>query len=205
MWNLICCCAASNPPRRGRRARTPGVFSLSFGGSPERPLGFLSLPLEFVLKLLLARKVELVAARMYLLIVFGKCDLDHRVVLVRAEHDAYGWRLVLLPLVSVEVIDVHLHLTEILMRQLRELEIDQHEASEQAVVEDQVHVEVIATKGDALLPSHETEAFSEFQHEGFESVDDGLFEISLEPSALVRIDPLVLARTDPPAESSANG
>ena len=65
------------------------------------------------------------------------------------------------------------------MRELAELEIDEHEAAEQAVVEDEVDVEVIAREGDALMPRDEAEAFAQLEEEPFDAIDDGLLQIAL--------------------------
>ena len=66
------------------------------------------------------------------------------------------------------------------MGQLAELEIDQDEGAEQAVVEDEVDVEVVAVDGEALLARDEAEAFAELEEERLEAVDDRLLEVALE-------------------------
>ena len=53
---------------------------------------------------------------------------------------------------------ISVHLADILMRQLAGLEIDQHEALEQVVAKDEVHVEVLVLEAHALLPGDEGEA-----------------------------------------------
>jgi hypothetical protein len=65
----------------------------------------------------------------------------------------------------IEVIHVHLHLPQILMRELSELEIDEHEAAKEAVVEDHVHVEVVSIEREALLPGNEAEALPQLEKE----------------------------------------
>lgn len=72
------------------------------------------------------------------------------------------------------------------MGELAELEVDQDEAAEQAVVEDEVDEEVIAVEADSLLASHETEALAELEQERLEAVDDGLLQVSLPPVRALR-------------------
>lgn len=67
------------------------------------------------------------------------------------------------------------------MRELAELEINEHEAAEQAVVEDEVDVEVIALERHALLPRDEAEALAQLEEEAFDAIDDRLLEIALAP------------------------
>ena len=85
----------------------------------------------------------------------------------------------LLALEAVEVVHVHLQLPEILMGELAQLEIDEHEAAEQAVVEDEVHPVVGVVEGDAILSANESEAFAQLQQEGLEVVAEAGFQVGL--------------------------
>jgi hypothetical protein len=51
-------------------------------------------------------------------------------------------------------------LAEILMGELAEFEIDEHVAAQQAVVEDQVHEEVVFLESESLLPRLEQESLA---------------------------------------------
>lgn len=51
--------------------------------------------------------------------------------------------------------------------------------AEDAVVEDEVDVEVISLERDALLPAHEAEALAQLEEEVFEAIDDHLLEVPL--------------------------
>src|SRR5690606_25691617 len=126
-------------PTSGRSTR---LFVVSRG--LERLFGGLALADELGAELLGRRQVQLIPRGEDLLVVLGERDLHHRVVLARAQHDSDGGVLVLYALESVEVVHVHLHLTEVLMRELAELEIDEDEAPQESVVEDEVDEEVIA-------------------------------------------------------------
>ena len=58
-----------------------------------------------------------------------KCQFDDGFVLALAEQDADGRILFGQIFVPIEVVHIHLHLTEILVRELVELQIDQHIAA----------------------------------------------------------------------------
>lgn len=123
----------------------------------------------------------LVACSEELLIFFGQRDLYHRIVLLGAENDAHCWLLVFGTLEPIEPIHVHHHLTEVLVCELPELEVNEDKAAQQPIVENQVNIEVIAFDAQTLLARHETETLAEFQKELLEAIDDGLFEVPLEP------------------------
>src|SRR6185436_2147343 len=109
--------------RDGSVAGSPRRSGLG-GGEPQPSLGRLAFASQLGAQLLLAGQVHLVANGPDLLVVEQR-DLRHGVVLLGAEHDPDRLRLVLGALVVIEVVHVHLHLAEILMRELAELEIDE--------------------------------------------------------------------------------
>ncbi len=93
-----------------------------------------------------------------MLVVLGKSDFDHGIVFVGAEDDADCLRLVLCAFELVEVVGVHLHLTQILVGQLAELQVNENEAGEKTIVEDEINVEMVTLQRQALLTSDETES-----------------------------------------------
>ena len=109
------------------------------------------------MQLLLAGQVELVFAGVNVG-VLGKGDFDQGGILFLAEHDADGVVLRLGSDVAVKVVDVHLHLAEVLMRELADLEVDEHVASQQPVIEDEIDEVVLFVEGEPLLPGLEEEA-----------------------------------------------
>ena len=70
------------------------------------------------------------------------------------------------------------------MRERAELEVDQHMAAQQAVVEDEVDEEMLVVEAEALLPRLEQKALAEFEQELAEAVDDGAFQIGVGLAAL---------------------
>ncbi len=77
---------------------------------------------KFLLQFLFAGQVELVFAGVNVR-VFGKGDLDQGGVLLFAEHDADGVVFRFCSDEAVKVVDVHLHLAEILMGKFADLEV----------------------------------------------------------------------------------
>ena len=112
--------------------------------------------------------------------VLGKRDADHRFVFLLAEDDADGGRFFRQLLLVVEVVHVHLHLAQVLMSELADLQIDEHVAAQQTMVK--------KTRSDPVMPSPsnvkrrvgvgcEEEAFAEFEKKAFDLIDDGGFEV----------------------------
>ena len=79
--------------------------------------------------------------------------------------------------IVVEVVHVHLHLAQVLMGEFTELEIDEHVTAKKAVVENQVHEEMLFIESEAALPGLEEKAFAEFEQESLDLADDGGFEV----------------------------
>ncbi len=71
------------------------------------------------------------------------------------------------------------------MTELPELQVDQHEAAQQPVVEHEIDEEVVAVERDALLPRDEAEPLAQFEHELLEMVDDRLFQVAFAPVGTV--------------------
>jgi hypothetical protein len=74
-------------------------------------------------------------------------------------------RLVVFALGAVVPVHVHLQLAEVAVGQFAELQVDQQETTQQAVVEHEVDEEVVAVERDTLLSCDEAESLAEFEHE----------------------------------------
>lgn len=110
-------------------------------------------------------------------LAFGQSEFDDGVVFVGAEQNADGRVFIRRGFHSLVIIAIHLHLSDVLMRQFSEFEVDEREAPQGAMVKREVNVEVVAIDGDAFLTSDEEEIASEFQEKFLQMVDDGLFQI----------------------------
>lgn len=120
--------------------------------------------------------------------VFGSEELaaflEHGVagdgfVFLRAEDEADGG-VIAADLVKVFIqADVAVHLADILMGELADFEIDEDEALQEVVVEDEIDAEFVVLEDEAFLPRDKTEAAPEFEQEGLEVVHDGLLQLRL--------------------------
>ena len=79
----------------------------------------------------------------------------------------------------VEDPHVAVHLADVLVRELPELEVDEQVALEDDVVEDEVDEEVIVVERDPLLAGDEREALAQLQEELGQLADDGSLEVTL--------------------------
>ncbi len=78
---------------------------------------------------------------------------------------------------AVEVVDVHLHLPQVLMRQLVRFQINQHIALQKTVVKHQIHKKAVLLVSEALLSRLEEEALAKLKKERLQLGYDGGFEI----------------------------
>ena len=112
--------------------------------------------------------------------VFG-----HEAVLVLAEDQADGRLVGRVAQPVVHHVAVEVHLAGVLGLEGAFLQVDDHEAAQAQVVEQQVDVEVLLADVEVILPPDEGEALAEFQQEllqvgqqaGFQfALVEGLFE-----------------------------
>ena len=59
--------------------------------------------------------------------------------------------------------------------------VDQDKTAKQAIVENQINIEMIAFQGNALLLGDEAKALAKLKQKRFQSVDDRLFQVALSP------------------------
>jgi hypothetical protein len=77
------------------------------------------------------------------------------------------------------IVEVEVHLTGVGMGELPPLEIDQHQAPQRPVKQDQIDAIPFGSDPNAFLPRHEGEPVPEFQEKPFEMPHERLFEIRL--------------------------
>jgi hypothetical protein len=83
------------------------------------------------------------------------------------------------------IVDVHLQLPEVLVRQLPDLEVQQDERASDPVVKHQVDEEMPAFERDPLLAAHEGEALAQFEQKLLEFGDQGLLQFGFVEPPLV--------------------
>ena len=117
-----------------------------------RRIGHTFRPLDqFLLQFLFRGQVELIL-RCIDVRFFRKGESDESIVLCPAEDDADRRVLIGKFYLAVVIIHVHLHLAEVLVRDLPDLEVDQDITPEEAVVEHKVHKVMICIEGEPFLP-----------------------------------------------------
>ena len=72
----------------------------------------------------------------------------------------------------IEVIHIHLHLPEVLVGEFVSLEVDEHIATQEAVVENEVDAKVVVVEGEAFLAGFEEKPFPSSSRKD-SSCDDG--------------------------------
>ena len=72
-----------------------------------------------------------------------------------------------------------MHLPGVGVGERPDLQVDDHDASEAPVVEQQVHPVPPAADAQTPLPAHEAEIVPQLQEEGLQVADEGLFEVAL--------------------------
>ena len=112
-------------------------------------------------------------------VVLGKGVFDDGVALVRTEDDADGRVVALVHFLAGVVVDVHLHLPDVLMGEIARFEVDEDEAFQDIVIEHEVDMKVAPVEVDVLLPCNEGEPAPKFQKEFLQVVDERLFEVGL--------------------------
>ena len=113
--------------------------------------------------------------------VFGCVDvavprqrqLDDVVVLLPTKQYADRWPLEVLFDVTVKVIDVHLHLSQILVTEFPGLQVDEDIALQKPIVEHQIDKERLFVKGEPLLARLKQKAPAKFEQECLQIGDDG--------------------------------
>lgn len=94
--------------------------------------------IDFIDELFGSRQVELVFACENSLIVFGQSQLHRRIVFVGAEQNTDSRVLILRLHIAVVVIDIHLQLSKVLVREFLRFQFNHHKRAQQAVVEHKV-------------------------------------------------------------------
>jgi hypothetical protein len=102
--------------------------------------------------------------------------LDDGVVLVRAQDEAKGRRIPHRAAVFIEPVHVELELAEILVNQRPDLEVDDDEALEDGVIENQIDVEMIPVERNAVLARDERETASQFEEKRLQIIEERGFE-----------------------------
>ena len=107
-------------------------------------------------------------------------------VLIGAEDEADGGIVVRAAFEVVEHSHVHVDLADVLMGELGGLEVDDDEAFQDVVIENEIEVEVAGLGADTHLAGDEGEAVAHFQQEALELGDDGGLDFGLGGGGIFR-------------------
>src|SRR5690242_2420291 len=99
--------------------------------------------------------------------ISGESQLHQGCAFLFAENHANGRMLIRRLHIAVKIVDIHLHLTKILMGEPTDFQINQDIATEQAVVENEINEEMVVVKGEALLTRLKQKAFAKLQQKMF--------------------------------------
>lgn len=80
--------------------------------------------------------------------------------------------------VFLGVVAVHVHLAHIGMGEAAELQVDDAQAAQAAVKQQQVNVVPGLVNAQAALSAHEGEVAAQFQQEVFQALDQGFFKLA---------------------------
>ena len=112
--------------------------------------------------------------------ILGEGVLHDGVVFIGAEDKAEGGVVIRGAAFAVVVVHVKLELPEVLVGEFPDLQIDEDVALQNGVIEDEVNVEVVAIEGESLLAGEEGKAATEFEQEGLELGNEGVFKIGFD-------------------------
>lgn len=103
-------------------------------------------------QLFFGRQKHLILGGANLRVMFGKRKSDDRIVFIGAQQNSDGRILEILFFNAVEIIDIHLKLSEMLMRQLFDLYLEQYETLQKPIVKHQINVKIVAVEMYSFLP-----------------------------------------------------
>ncbi len=135
--------------------------------------------LQFAAKFFAVGEVELVFLDEELAVHFVGGVFDKQFVLVPSQDDADGRVVAFGVFLGGKVAEIHVHLPDVVVLDFVDFQINEDEAAEDAVVEDEVHPVVGVVERNPVLTTDEGEAFAEFEQEGLEVVAEAGFEVGL--------------------------
>lgn len=134
---------------------------------------------EFAAEFFAIGKIELVFLDEELAIHFIGGVFDKQFVFVAGEDDTDGRVVAFAVFLGGEVAEVEIHLADVVVLDFLELQIDEDEASQDAVVKDEIDAVVGVIDRHAVLAADEGEAFAQFQKKGLEVVAELRLQIGL--------------------------
>ena len=75
------------------------------------------------------------------------------------------------------IVEIKMHLAGVGVSKLADLQVNDHQAPQSAVKEEQIHAIPLVTDAQALLPADKTKIIAQFQEEALQMPDERLFQI----------------------------
>ena len=133
---------------------------------------------EFRFKLFSIRQVELITAHKNLVGNVLERVLHDQLVLIGTEYDADRFCVTLSVHFLPIVVQIEVHLADVLVLDFTALEVDQYKAFQNAMVKNEIDFVSPATDHQLLLSPDIGETFSEFKEEKAQIIDQCLFQIT---------------------------
>ena len=102
---------------------------------------------------------------------------DKEFVFASGEDDADRRVIALGVFLSGEVAEIQIHLANVVVFDVVDLEIDENEAAEDAVVEHEIDAVVGVVERDAVLSADEGESLAKLKEEGLEVIAEECFQV----------------------------
>lgn len=133
--------------------------------------------LQLAAKFFPVGQVKLVFLNEELTVHFVGGVFHEEFVFAPTEDDADGRVVAFRVFLCGKIAEVQVHLPDVVVLHVVHFQVNENEAAEDAVVEDEVDPVVGVVQGDAVLSTDEGEAFAQFQKKGLEVVAEPSFEV----------------------------
>ena len=134
---------------------------------------------DFILQLFPVREIQLILAYKQLVGNVLRRVFDHKLVFVCAKHNADGFIITFGIYLFTVIVQIHVHLADVLVLHLSPFQIYQYVALQYRMVKHNVDLKYSSAYIDSLLPSHKCEPLPEFQEEFADVIDQRFFKITL--------------------------
>ncbi len=110
---------------------------------------------------------------------FWKSVANNSIVFLCTEYNSNRRIISLIHQLTSVVVDIHLHLTEVLMSQDIGFQVNQHKTFKNIVVKNKINEKVLSIQCESLLSGNKRKPTAKFQEELLEMVNKGLFQVTL--------------------------
>lgn len=133
--------------------------------------------IQFPLQFFLGWHVGHILRSVDLCVAFRQDVTYEHVALVGTEQDADRWIVTFVHLLTGVVVDIHLHLANVLMGEIFCFEIDQDETFQNVVVKHEVDVEMAASDVEMFLTGDERKTSAKFKQKLLQMIDERLLNV----------------------------